>query len=155
MSRRLARSAAVLVTGVALLAVSGPARPAGNTGAAAEVRKGGTLRYSLGADVDFVDPALAYFARSWPIGYATCAKLFNYPDAPGVAGTRLIPEVVDRTTRSKDQRTYTFELKQTFRFHTGAPVTAGASHLRSTATPIRTSAHRPPPTCTRSSAPTR
>jgi ABC-type oligopeptide transport system substrate-binding subunit len=124
MSRRLARSAAVLVTGVALLAVSAPARPAGSTGAAAEVRKGGTLRYSLGADVDFVDPALAYFARSWPIGYATCAKLFNYPDAPGAAGTRLIPEVVDRTTRSSDQRTYTFELKQTFRFHTGAPVTA-------------------------------
>ena len=35
-----------------------------------------------------------------------------------------IPEVVDRFTVSKDGRTYTFELKQTFRFHTGAPVTA-------------------------------
>ena len=35
-----------------------------------------------------------------------------------------MPEVVDRFTVSKDGRTYTFELKRTFRFHTGAPVTA-------------------------------
>ena len=61
---------------------------------------------------------------SWPIGYATCAKLFNYPDAPGSAGTRLVPEVVDRFTVSKNGRTYTFTLKKTFRFHTGAAVTA-------------------------------
>jgi peptide/nickel transport system substrate-binding protein len=124
MSRRLALSAAMLLTGVALLAVSAPARPADSAGRAAEVRKGGTLRYSLSADVDFVDPALAYFARSWPIGYATCAKLFNYPDAPGAAGTRLMTEVVDRFTVSKDGRTYTFGLKETFRFHNGTPVTA-------------------------------
>ncbi len=58
------------------------------------------------------------------LGFATCAKLFNYPDEPGAAGTRLVPEVVDTFTVSKDGRTYTFELKRTFRFHTGAPVTA-------------------------------
>jgi peptide/nickel transport system substrate-binding protein len=118
MSRRLSVSLAMLVTGAALLVASALAGPTG------EAPKGGTLRYSLGADVDFVDPALAYFARSWPIGFATCAKLFNYPDAPGAAGTRLIPEVVDRFTVSNDGRTYTFSLKKTFRFHTGAPVTA-------------------------------
>jgi hypothetical protein len=41
----------VLGGGAALLAASGLA------GAAGEARKGGTLRYSLPADVDFVDPA--------------------------------------------------------------------------------------------------
>ena len=100
-----------------------PRAPGGNA-SAGEARKGGTLRLGLPADVDFVDPALAYRPWSWPIGYATCAKLFNYPDAPGAAGTRLVPEVVDRYTVSKDGRTYTFTLKKTFRFHTGARVTA-------------------------------
>ena len=56
--------------------------------------------------------------------YATCAKLFNYPDAPGAEGTRLVSEVVDRFSVSRDRRIYTFELKRTFRFHTGALVTA-------------------------------
>ena len=56
--------------------------------------------------------------------YATCAKLFNYPDAPGAAGLRLIPEVVRTYTVSRDGRTYTFDLRRTFRFHSGAQVTA-------------------------------
>ncbi len=111
----------MLAAGTALLVAAGLAHSAGGAG---EARKGGTLRYSLPADVDSVDPALAYSGRSWPIGYATCARLFNYPDAAGVAGTRLVREVVDTYAVSMDERTYTFELKRTFRFHTGAPVTA-------------------------------
>jgi ABC-type oligopeptide transport system substrate-binding subunit len=121
MTRRLSLSLAMLATGVALLVAAGIAHSAGS---AATAPKGGTLRMSNPVDVDFVDPALAYRPYSWPIGYATCAKLFNYPDATGAPGTRLQPEVVDRYTVSRDGRTYTFTLKQTFRFHTGAPVTA-------------------------------
>ena len=97
MTRRLSLSLAMLAVGLGLLVASGLARPAGSASAAGEARKGGTLRMSLAADVDSVDPALAYAGRSWPIEFATCAKLFNYPDAPGAAGTRLVPEVVDRT----------------------------------------------------------
>jgi ABC-type oligopeptide transport system substrate-binding subunit len=104
---------------------AGHAHPAGraDAGSAAKARRGGTLR--LGARlVPAIDPAIAYLPGAWQIEYATCAKLFNYPDASGPAGTRLVPEVVDRFTVSKDGRTYTFTLKKTFRFHTGAPVTA-------------------------------
>ena len=36
----------------------------------------------------------------------------------------MVPEVVRRFTVSEDGRVYTFELHRTFRFHTGAPVTA-------------------------------
>jgi ABC-type oligopeptide transport system substrate-binding subunit len=124
MSRPLSLSLAlaVFVAGVALLATAAFARPVST--ATAEARKGGTLRWSTAGDVDHVDPALAYAARSWPIGFATCARLFHYPDAPGAAGTRLAKEVADQTTVSGDGRTYTFELKKTFRFHTGARVTA-------------------------------
>ena len=91
-------------------------------GMAAEPPKGGTLRLSRFSDVDFVDPALAYVGWSWPIGFATCAKLFNYPTSAG--GTRLSPEVVRTFRVSRDGRVYTFDLKRTFRFHTGAAVTA-------------------------------
>jgi ABC-type oligopeptide transport system substrate-binding subunit len=111
-------------TGAALLVAAGLAYAADHSAATAQARKGGTLRVSRFSDVDFVDPALAYTNWWWPIGYATCAKLFNYPDMPGAAGTRLHPEVVDRYTVSKDGRTYTLALKMTFRFHTGAAVTA-------------------------------
>jgi oligopeptide transport system substrate-binding protein len=118
--RRVGVSLATLAAGAAFAA--GLAQP--HVSVAGEAPKGGTLRVSRFSDVDFVDPALAYASWSWPIGYATCAKLFNYPDAAGVAGTRVTPEVVDGHTVSKDGRTYTFELRRTFRFHTGAAVTA-------------------------------
>ncbi len=75
-------------------------------------------------ELDHVDPALGYTTDSWLLQYATCAKLFNHPDQPGTAGARPVPEVVRSYTTSRDGRTYTFELKRTFRFHTGAPVTA-------------------------------
>ena len=114
----------MLAVGLGLLAASFLASWAGNATAAGEARKGGTLRVSFPIDVALVDPALAYSGELWMLEYPTCAQLFNYPDAAGAAGTRLVPEVVDRYTVSKDGRTYTFELKRTFRFHTGARVTA-------------------------------
>jgi oligopeptide transport system substrate-binding protein len=117
-SRRLWLSLSLLGALTALLVAA--VRPADG----GDVRKGGTLRLARFSDVDFVDPALAYSSWSWPFGYATCAKLFNYPDKPGAEGARLVPEVVDRYTVSRDGRTYTFTLKRTFRFHTGARVTA-------------------------------
>jgi ABC-type transport system substrate-binding protein len=109
----------MLVGGIALLAaaVGAPAESASD-------RKGGTIRLAYPVDFDSLDPAVGYNTRTWTFEFATCAKLFNYPDETGAAGTRLRQEVVDRFTVSKDGRVYTFDLKRTFRFHTGAPVTA-------------------------------
>jgi ABC-type oligopeptide transport system substrate-binding subunit len=118
MTRRLSLALAVFLGGTAPLVAPTMSAPA------ADAPKGGTLRISAFSDVDFVDPALAYAAWSWPIGYATCAKLFTYPDARGAEGTKLIPEVVRTYKVSRDGRTYTFDLNTRFRFHTGAPVTA-------------------------------
>jgi ABC-type oligopeptide transport system substrate-binding subunit len=122
--RRLWFSAAMLTVGTALLVAAGVAYPANRSDADVEARKGGTLRLSRHTDFDSVDPALAYHTQSWLLEFATCAKLFNHPDRPGAAGTRVIPEVVKTFTVSNDGRTYTFELKRTFRFHTGLPVIA-------------------------------
>jgi peptide/nickel transport system substrate-binding protein len=122
--RRTSLSLGAMLAGAVLLTVA-LAQSAGGGDVAGEVRKGGTLRLSRHTDVDSVDPALASFAHSWMLEFATCAKLFNYPDEEGAAGTRIIPEIAAGFPRvSNDGKTYTFDLKKTFRFHTGAPVTA-------------------------------
>jgi peptide/nickel transport system substrate-binding protein len=89
--------------------------------------RGGTARIDSLFDVDYMDPALAYDPRSWQLLYATCAKLVNYPDKPGPAGSVLAPEVAQALpTRSVDGRTYTFTIRTGFRFSppSNAPVTA-------------------------------
>ena len=40
-------------------------------------------------DIDYIDPALAYYQTSWQVEYATCVKLLNYPDVSGNAGKVL------------------------------------------------------------------
>ena len=56
---------------------------------------------------------------------ATGANLLRFADAEGSAGSRLVPEVATGfPTVSKDGKTYTFNLRKTFRFADGSPVTA-------------------------------
>ena len=91
------------------------------------VKAGGTLRVVAKSDVSSMDPALAYDFYSWPLEYATCAKLLNYPDKPLPAGNQLVPEVAAALpSRSADGKTYTFTIRQGFRFSppSNAPVTA-------------------------------
>ena len=49
---------------------------------------GGRARVDSPYDVDTMDPALAYDTLLWQLLYATCAKLLNYPDKAGLAGSR-------------------------------------------------------------------
>ncbi len=85
---------------------------------------GGTFRYSLDLDLDYVDPALAYSTVSWEIEYATCSMLMSYPDAPAPRGSRLVPDAAAAMPEvSRDGKTYTFRLRQNRRFHDGTRVT--------------------------------
>lgn len=77
----------MLGIGVGLLVATGLASPAASSDDATSAKKGGTLRLSKSTDIDYVDPALAYFTDSWEMEYATCAKLFNYPDKAAPAGS--------------------------------------------------------------------
>lgn len=85
---------------------------------------GGTLRYDLPDDVDSTDPALAYFAHSWQVEYATCLKLVNYPDANGPRGSTLVPEAATSLPRvSNGGRTYDFTVSAPWtRFSNGERV---------------------------------
>ena len=59
-----------------------------------------------------LDPALAYLPNAQLILYSTCLQLLNYPDKPGRAGIRLVPDAA-RTlpTLSRDRRTLTFVIR--------------------------------------------
>jgi ABC-type oligopeptide transport system substrate-binding subunit len=94
-------------------------------GPSSESRRGGTLRLLWGQAPDPIDPALADGnVGSWLLLSATCANLFSTVHDPATGKARVVGEVVRTFTRSNGGRTYTFELKRTFRFHTGARVTA-------------------------------
>jgi peptide/nickel transport system substrate-binding protein len=106
---------------------------AARTGAADQ--RGGTLRLSSVADIGSTDPALAYRAKVWMLEYATCAKLYSYPDKPAPDGYTVVPEVAKDVPRlSNGDKTATIELKRTYRFSTGAQGRRKASSPRSTAT---------------------
>ena len=87
---------------------------------------GGTLKVAAHGDIDFIDPALAYYQTSWQVEYATCVKLLNYPDVSGDAGKVLTPEAASALpTVSADGKTYTFTVPPgKYKFNTGEPVTA-------------------------------
>lgn len=98
--------------GRAWVTIDAPAIPAARLSA-----PGGTLRADAATDVDYMDPALAYDPNSWELLYATCVKLLNYPDRPGLAGSQLVPEVAQALpTMSDDGKTYTFTIRPGFRF---------------------------------------
>jgi ABC-type oligopeptide transport system substrate-binding subunit/class 3 adenylate cyclase/DNA-binding beta-propeller fold protein YncE len=97
--------------------------------AAASRAKGPVLHLltSIPGAIDSVDPPLAYTTITWDIEYATCAKLFNYPDAPAPKGYRIRPEIAESMPNVSDGgRTYTFTIRPGFRFSppSGQEVTA-------------------------------
>src|SRR6266566_3032352 len=112
MPRRLWLSVGMLAAGAGLLAT---ARLAGASPPSSGIFRVG----STGASVQ-IDPQLAYITTAWWLEYATAAKLYNWSDR----GTRLVPEVASRVAVSNRGRTYTFLLRQGFRFSDGSPVTA-------------------------------
>jgi oligopeptide transport system substrate-binding protein len=129
MHRRLMLSAAMLLIGTGLLAASAIAGQSGRTSPQAtdsgQARVGGTFKHSLSVDIDYVDPALAYYVPSWSIMYATAGMLMNYPDAPAPRGSRLTPEISAGFPQiSRNGLTYTFRLRQNYRLSNGQPVTA-------------------------------
>jgi ABC-type transport system substrate-binding protein len=123
--RRIVSALSFLV-GLALLAFAFVAAPEGRS--ATEER---VLRLNVNStDITYLDPALNYDFYGWRLEAATCAMLLGYPDKPGRASARLVPEVATGfPTISGNGKTYTYTLRSGFRFSDGTPVTA-ASYVR-------------------------
>jgi ABC-type transport system substrate-binding protein len=121
MHRRLWLSVTMLVAGASLLVAASLASAAGNAPA---LKKGGIWRLGTTGASTQIDPQLAYVTTAWWLEYATAAKLYNYPDRPGPAGAKLVPEVASNFTVSNNGKTYTFTIRKGFKFSDGKPVTA-------------------------------
>jgi ABC-type transport system substrate-binding protein len=90
-----------------------------------------TFRWQLDNDIDYIDPALAYYVISWQIEQATCARLVNYPVAAGDAGRVLAPDIAaGLPTVSSDGRTYTFTLRDDFFFSPPSGEKVQAVHFK-------------------------
>ena len=124
-----------LAAGVVLLGAAGcgssdngggNAGSGGNTSAIPPHQNGGTIKIALAGNIDYLDPALAYYQSTWQIEYSTCLKLTNYPDLAGDAGRVIKPEAASALpTISSDGLTYTYTVPSgKFKFNTGEPVTA-------------------------------
>jgi oligopeptide transport system substrate-binding protein len=107
-----------------MLALGAALMVAAQLAGAASERRGGILVVgTTGASVQ-VDPQLAYITTAWWLEYATAAKLYNYPDKRGPAGSLLEPEVASSYKVSNGGKRYTFFIRKGFRFSDGTPVTA-------------------------------
>ena len=122
MHRRLSLAITMLVVGASLLVAASFA--SASAGSSSAFKKGGIWKYgTTGASVQ-VDPQLAYVTTAWWLEYATAAKLYNYPDRQGPAGSKLVPEVASKFTVSNNGRRYSFTIRPGFKFSDGTAVTA-------------------------------
>src|SRR5262249_8021625 len=86
--------------------------------------------YQLGDPDPAVGPAPNPFI--FQVDRATCAPLLGYPDAAPPTGQRLVPEVAEALpSLSGDRRTYTFVVRNGFRFAPPSGVPLDAETFRS------------------------
>ena len=101
-----------------LLLASGAATPA-------RAAVPNTLKISLFAGIENLDPGRAYYTIDWQLLNPVCAKLVAYPDRPAPEGFRVQPEVATAMPSvSADGKTYTFHIRNDFTFSSGEKVTA-------------------------------
>jgi peptide/nickel transport system substrate-binding protein len=127
---------AALVVGLAALvsacgssSSNGSSGGSGSNGGSTAVpphENGGVVKVAVSGNIDYLDPALAYYQTTWQIEYSTCVKLTNYPELSGDAGRVIQPEAASALpTVSADGLTYTYTVPSgKYKFNTGEPVTA-------------------------------
>jgi ABC-type oligopeptide transport system substrate-binding subunit len=125
MTRRIWASVAMTAIGASLLAAAMFAGTAAGGPESAAQRTGGSLTVTSRSDFDYVDSALAYFTHAWNMMAAVNLTLMYYPHVEGPAGGRLTPMASQGMPKvTNNGKTYTFTIKQGFRFSNGQPVTA-------------------------------
>jgi ABC-type oligopeptide transport system substrate-binding subunit len=90
--------------------------------------RSGVVTVALNTGIDSIDPAVAQWATSWQLEYATGLRLLSYPDRSGPAGDHLVPDAATAMPHvSNGGRTHTFTVRRGLRFWPGRePVTAAA-----------------------------
>ncbi|MEV7417809.1 ABC transporter substrate-binding protein [Streptomyces sp. NPDC089919] len=88
-------------------------------------KKGGELKLWSPQDVDYLDPARAYYGFVWNLQRLYVRQLLAYDSKPGAAGTKLVPDLAAALPElSNGGKTYTLKLKDGVKFEDGTPITS-------------------------------
>ncbi|WP_030206676.1 ABC transporter substrate-binding protein [Streptomyces sp. NRRL S-87] len=88
-------------------------------------KKGGELKLWSPQDVDYLDPARAYYGFVWNMQRLYIRQLLAYDSKPGAAGTKLVPDLAEALpVLSNGGKTYTLKLKDGVKFEDGTPITS-------------------------------
>jgi len=119
MQRRTLARAITLGVGLALAlsACGGGGGGGGGGGNAGTPQKGGTLRIVNNADVDFYDPANAYYTVSWTQMRLLTRQLYSYDITK--TGDELsipVPDLADGEAQSTDNKTWTIKVRSGIKY---------------------------------------
>ena len=116
------RSVVAVVAALALIASAcgggGPADAPSATVPTNEIPKGGTLKIAGTSDVDFMDPAAAYYSLSFFLLRGVTRQLVTYPTSPEREEQReLVPDLATDTGQVSDNgKVWTFTLRDGIKF---------------------------------------
>jgi peptide/nickel transport system substrate-binding protein len=84
-----------------------------------------TLKGSISAFPDYLDPALSLSLEGWSAMWNTYVPLLTYQHAAGAAGSKLIPGLAQALPKvSDDGRTFTLHLRNGLKYSDGTPIRA-------------------------------
>ncbi|MEU8436350.1 ABC transporter substrate-binding protein [Streptomyces sp. NPDC029216] len=87
--------------------------------------KGGELKLWSPQDVDYLDPARAYYGFVWDMQRLYVRSLLAYDAKPGKDGTKAVPDLAEALpVVTNDGKTYTLKLKDGVKFEDGTPITS-------------------------------
>jgi peptide/nickel transport system substrate-binding protein len=119
MQRRTLARAITLGVGLALAlsACGGGGGGGGGGGNAGTPQKGGTLRIVNNADVDYYDPANAYYTVSWTQMRLLTRQLYSYDiTKTGEDLSTPVPDLADGEAQSTDNKTWTIKVRSGIKY---------------------------------------
>ncbi len=88
-------------------------------------KTGGTLKFGASSDCDSYDPARTYYAYCWDIQRLFTRTLMAFAPEPGVAGTKVVPDMATGPGEANADKTeWTYKLQSGLKYEDGSTITS-------------------------------